>query len=126
MYFRLFYTKPFHQPSVLLGRKRRYIFACSWPHKASGFKSLIQKNKSVAFPIQCFYPIPSSAAEQKQYSLERIHLKLRLYYSCKTVYSSSQVCISAGYVYRAIASEVIQHDLSASNIVLRVLLSAPW
>ena len=52
-------------------------------------------------------------------------LKLCLHYSRQTVYSSSKVCISAGYVNRATAIKVVQHCLSASNTALSVSLSAP-
>ena len=63
------------------------------------FQALIQKCKAVALPIQCFDPVSSSAAEEKQRVAEGIQMELLLHDSSQAIYSSAQIGIAAGNIY---------------------------
>lgn len=89
------------------------------------FQPFIQQQKSVAFPVQCFQTVSSSSAKQEHGFLERIHLKLCFYDRGQTINSSTQVRVSAGYVDRAAAVKIVQHDFKIRSTVSMVAASAP-
>ena len=61
----LVYTQPLHEPTVLL-RCQGFGFCLSpWPLETAGLQSLVQKDKTIAFPVQRLDAVPASAAEQK-------------------------------------------------------------
>ena len=45
--------------------KRPCFVAGAWPLEATAFKSLIQKNKAVSFPVQRLYSVTSTAAKTR-------------------------------------------------------------
>ena len=121
----LVYTQPLHEPAVLLWSKCPGFAFLPGPLERTGLQSLVQQHKSVAFPIQGFYPVPASAAEEKQRVGERIQMKLLLNKSGQSVYPAAQVGVAAGNIYPVCTGEVAQHDFNIRSTVSTVAASAP-
>ena len=66
MSFRLLNTQSFHQPSVLLSSNAERLVLTPRPLELALFKSLVEQEETIAFPIESLDSIGSSAAEQKQ------------------------------------------------------------
>lgn len=105
--FGLFYAQALHEPPVLLKGQCLRFRATSRPLETAAFKSLVQKHKPIAFPIQCLDPVTAPPAEQKQGVRERIQLKLLLNKTGETINTTSEVGVSAGYEDSVCPSEVI-------------------
>jgi hypothetical protein len=105
--FGLFYAQTFHEPSVLLKRQSLSFRATSRPLKTAAFKPLVQKDKPVTLPVQRLNPVAATPAEQKERVCERIQLKLLLNKTGKAIDTTSEICVSAGYVYVVCPVEII-------------------
>lgn len=77
----LFQFQPLHQPSELLPTDRFHFICTAGPFEVSVFQSLIEENKPIAFPQQCFDSVTAFSAEQIQSWREWIQLKLLLHKS---------------------------------------------
>ena len=115
MHFWLIYAQTFHQPAVLL-RGASLGFACAaMPLKNAGLQAFVQQHETVALPVQGFYSIPASAAEQKQGVGEWIKFELLLNNCGQPVNSAAQICIAAGDVNPICSRKIVQHDFSIST-----------
>ncbi len=85
----------------------------------------IQKDETIAFPVQLLDTIPVSTAEQKQCIGKRIQLKRFLHHGSQTIYSMAQICVAAGNLYLISSSEIAQHDFSSRSTIPTVSASAP-
>jgi hypothetical protein len=63
--FLLLYTKPFHQPPVLLRIYLLHFVSGPWPLKSAICQPFIQQQKSIAFVNQSLDPVCTPSAEQK-------------------------------------------------------------
>lgn len=72
-------------------------------------QALIQQQKTVALPVECFDAVPLPAAKQEQRIAERIQLKLLPHKLCKTVDATAKVCVTAGDIDTVRTTEVTQH-----------------
>ena len=80
--------------------------------KSSILQPLVQKQKSVTLPEQTLYAVRASAAEKEQCSLVKwIQMKVFGNYTCETVYSVSEVSVTAGQVNTAasVRIQIIKH-----------------
>ena len=104
-------AESFHQPSELLGAHLFHIGSVPRPPELSIFQTFVQQKKSISFPEQSFYSVCSSSAKEKQCPFrEWIQIRFRLYDPGETVDTISQVCVSAGDIYRyLICLKIIQH-----------------
>ena len=93
----------------------------SRPLILSSFKPFIQKQESIALPKKGFDSISLSPTEEKKTVLERIQIEFLLYYSGKAIYSSAQICISAGNIYAVKAGGIVKHQLSPSVLLIESL-----
>ena len=122
--FRLLNTQSFHQPAVLLiSNAERFVLAAR-PLELTLFKPLVEQKKTVAFPVERFDPVGSSAAEQKQCVGTRVKFELLFNDSCQTVDPTAKIGVAAGEVDLRYA-EIAQHDLSTRNSAASVASSAP-
>lgn len=121
----LLHAQALHEPPVLLGSERPGFAFLSRPLEAARLQTLVQQQKSVAFPIQRFDAIPTTATEQKQCVCKRIQRKLLLDQSGQTVNPTAQVRIAAGNVDFVRAREAAQHDFSTRSTFSTVAASAP-
>ena len=121
---RLLDTQPFHQPAVLLSSNAERLVLTPRPLELALFKSLVEQEKAVAFPVECFEPVGSSAAEQEQCIGTRVKMELLFNDSRQTVDPTAKIGVAAGEVDLC-SAEIAQHDLSALNIAVRVASSAP-
>ena len=99
----------------------RYLLFVSWPLILSILKAFIQKKESIALPKKGFDSVSLSSTEEKKTVLERIQIEFLLYYSSKTIYSSAQICISAGNIYAVKAGGIVKHQLSPSVLLIENL-----
>ena len=109
---------------MLRGQQSGFLFTAR-PLEAAGLQALVQQQKSIAFPVQCFDPVPASATEQKQRVGERIQLKLLLNYAGQTIDSSSEVGVAAGDIDFVSSGKIIQHDCRICSTMAVVSASAP-
>jgi len=121
----LIYTQPLHKPAVLLGSQCSCFAFLPWPLEAAGLQPLVQQYEAIAFPVQCLDAVSASAAEQEQCIGEWIQIELLLNKSCQSVYTATQVGITAGYIYPVCSGEVGQHDFKIRSTVSTVAASAP-
>ena len=121
----LVYTQTLHEPAVLLRSQCSGFTLLPGPLEAAGLQALVQQNKSVTFPIQGFYPVPASSAEQEQRITERIQVELLLDQRCQPVDPTAKICITAVDVHPVRAGEVRQHDFKIRSTVSTVAASAP-
>ena len=119
MSFRLLNTQSFHQPSVLLSSNAERLVLTPRPLELALFKSLVEQEETIAFPIESLDSIGSSAAEQKQ----RVG-KLLFNDGCQTVDPTAKIRVAAGEVDLR-SAEIAQHDLSTRNSAASVVSSAP-
>lgn len=75
----LFNAETLHQPSVLLRCQLPGFGFRTWPLEASRLQTLVEKNESVALPVQRFHAVSASTAEEKEGIGEWIQLKLLLH-----------------------------------------------
>ena len=88
-----------HEPSVLLRRHLPDLINISRPPEFSGFKSFVQKQKSVSLPEKSFQSVFFPPAEkEKRVCPERIKIELVSHQRCKTIYTIPEICIPAGNV----------------------------
>ena len=109
---------------LLRGRQFGFRFT-AWPLETAGLQALVQQQKSITLPIQCFDPVPASATEQKQRVGEGIQLELLLNHAGQTIDSSSEIGVTAGNIDLARSSKSIQHDCRIRNSMAVVSASAP-
>ena len=124
MSFRLLDTQSFHQPAVLLSSNAECFILTPRPLELALFKSLVEQEKTVAFPVECFDPVGSSAAEQKQRIGTRVKTELLFNDSCQSIDHTAKICVAAGEVDLR-SAEIAQHDLSTRNNAASVASSAP-
>ena len=121
---RLLNTQSFHQPAILLRSNAERLILTARPLELAFFKSLVEQEKAVAFPVERFDPVGSPAAEQEQRVGTRVKPELLFNDGCQTVNSTAKIGVAAGKVDLR-SAEIAQHDFSALNIAVRVASSAP-
>lgn len=114
-----------HEPTVLLRRQGFGFCFRPWPLETAGLQTLVQKDKTIAFPVERLDTIPASAAEQEQGIAEWVQVKGLLHHGRKTIYSSPQICVAAGNVDLVGAGKIAQHDFIIWSTILTVSESAP-
>ena len=124
MRLRLLNAQSFHQPSVLLWCYTDCFTLVARPLKFAFFKPFVEQKETVAFPVERFDPVGSSAAEQKQCVGAWVELKLLFNDRRQTVDTATKIGVAAGEVDLRPA-EIVQHDFSALNIAVWVASSAP-
>ena len=82
---RLLNTQSFHQPAILLRSNAERLILTARPLELAFFKSLVEQEKAVAFPVERFDPVGSSAAKQEQCVGTRIKFKLLFNDSRQTI-----------------------------------------
>ena len=95
---RLLDTQSFHQPAVLLSSNAERLVLAARPLELTLFKPLVEQEKTVSFPVECFDSVGSSAAKQKQCVRTRVKLKLLFNNSRQTVNPTAKVSVAAGEV----------------------------
>lgn len=113
--FGLIDAQAHHQPAVLLRGDSPGFARAARPLKAAGLQTFVQQHKTVALPVQGFYPVAASAAEQKQGVGEWIKFELLLNNCVQPVNSAAQICIAAGDVNPICSCKIVQHDLRIST-----------
>ena len=113
-----------HQPSVLLSSNAERLVLTPRPLELALFKSLVEQEETIAFPIESLDSIGSSAAEQKQRVGTWVKLKLLFNDGCQTVDPTAKIRVAAGEVDLR-SAEIAQHDLSTRNSAASVVSSAP-
>ena len=109
---------------LLWGQQLGFRFTTR-PLKTAEPQALIQQQKSIAFPVQGFDPVPASAAEQKQGVGERSQLKLLLNHVGQTIDAPSEVGVAAGDIHFVGSGKIIQHDCRIRSNMAVVSASAP-
>ena len=117
-------TQSFHQPAVLLRSNTERLILTTRPLELTLFKPLVEQEKTIALPVERFYPVGSSAAKQEQRVGTRVKFELLFNDSRQTVDTATKIGVAAGEVDLRPA-EIVQHDFSALNIAVRVASSAP-
>ena len=107
MSLRLFNAESFHQPAVLLWRQFPGLGFRAWPLEVSRLQALVQQEKTVTFPVQCFHTVSASAAEEEEGVGEWIQLELLLNNAGQAVNPTSEVCVAAGNVDLACTGKVV-------------------
>ena len=125
------YAQSAHQPLILFHTHLPKFFRSAGPLMSSVLKSLVQKKESISFPQKSFDSIRFSSAEQKQASfIKWIQLIMILYFICQSVYSASQIRISAGNVYFLETARIFKHWILPSGFLsethLRCRHSVLW
>ena len=95
----LVYTQALHEPAILLRCQCPGFAFLPRPLEITRLQALIQQDKSVSFPVQCLNSVSAPAAEEKQCIGERIQIELLLDQYSQSVYSTAQICITAGNIY---------------------------
>ena len=121
---RLLDTQSFHQPAVLLSSNAKRLVLAARPLELALFKPLVEQEKTVALPVECFDSVGSPAAKQEQRVGTRVKTELLFNDSCQTVDTTAKIGIAAGEVYLR-SAEIAQHDLSTRNNAASVASSAP-
>jgi len=121
----LVYTQALHEPAVLLRSQASRFTFLPGPLESTRLQSFVQQDKSVTFPVQCFDPVPSSAAEEEQCVGEGIQLELLLNKRRQSVYPTAQICVAASDIHPFRAGEVGQHDFNTRSTASTVAASAP-
>ena len=116
-------TQSFHQPAVLLSSNAERLVLAARPLELALFKSLVEQEKAVAFPVERFDSVGSPAAEQEQRVGTRVKPEL-LFDSRQTVNPTAKIGVAAGEVDLR-SAEIAQHDLSTRNSAASVASSAP-
>ena len=121
----LFYIQAFHEPAVLLRCQQSGFLLTARPLEIAGLQALVQQQKSIALPVQCFDPVPASAAEQEQRIGEWIQLELLLDYAGQTIDSPSEIGVATGNIDLVSSGKIIQHDCRIRRSMAVVSASAP-
>ena len=124
VYLRLPDTQSFHQPAVLLSSNAERFVLTTRPLELALFKSLVEQEKAVAFPVERFDSVGSSAAKQEQRVGKRVKTELLFNDSCQSIDPTAKICVAAGEVDLR-SAEIAQHDLSMRNSTASVASSAP-
>ena len=95
---RLLNTQSFHQPAVLLSSNAERLALAARPLKLALFQSLVEQEKTVAFPVERFDSVGSSAAKQKQCVGTRVKLELLFNDSRQTIDPTAKIRVAAGKV----------------------------
>lgn len=125
MHLRLFHIETFYEPAVLLRRQQSGFRFTARPLETAGLQALVQQQKSIAFPVQCFNPVPVSATEQKQRVGERIQPEQLLNHTGQTIDSPSKIGVTAGNIDLVAYSKIIQHDCRICSSMAVVLAFVP-
>ena len=91
-------TQSFHQPAVLLSNNAERLVLAARPLELTLFKPLVEQEKAVAFPVECFDSVGSPAAEQKQRVGTWIKLELLFNDSSQTINPTAKISVAAGEV----------------------------
>ena len=121
----LIHTQTLHEPAVLLRCQCPGLAFLPGPLEAASLQPLVQQNKSVALPVQCLDPVPSSAAEEEQCVAKRVQVELLLNKRRQAVYPAAQICVTAGNIHPVRTVEIAQHDFRIRSTVSTVTASAP-
>ena len=121
---RLLNTQSFHQPAVLLSSNAERLVLAARPLELALFKPLVEQEKTVALPVECFDSVGSPAAKQEQRIGTRIKMELLFNDSRQTVDTTTKIGVAAGEVDLR-SAEIAQHDLSTRNSAASVASSAP-
>ena len=121
---RLLNTQSFHQPAVLLSSNAERLALAARPLKLALFQSLVEQEKTVAFPVERFDSVGSSAAEQEQRVGTRVKPELLFNDGCQSIDPTAKIGVAASEVDLR-SAEIAQHDLSTRNNAASVASSAP-
>ena len=91
-------TQSFHQPAVLLRSNTERLILTTRPLELTLFKSLVEQEKAIAFPVERFDSVGSSAAKQKQRVGTRVKPELLFNDSRQTVDTVAKIGVAAGKV----------------------------
>ena len=117
-------TQSFHQPAVLLSSNAERFILAARPLELTLFKSLVEQEKAIAFPVERFDSVGSPAAEQEQRVGTWIKFELLFNDSRQTIDPTTKIRVAAGKVDLR-SAEIAQHDLSTRNSAASVASSAP-
>ena len=121
---RLLNAQSFHQPPVLLSSNAERLVLAARPLELPLFKPLVEQKKTVAFPVERFDPVGSSAAEQKQCVGTWVKSKLLFNDGRQTIDTTAKIGVTAGEVDLR-SAEIAQHDLRMRISAASVASSAP-
>ena len=121
----LVHTQTFHEPAILLRSQRSCFTFFPGPLEAAGLQPLVQQNEPITFPVQSFDPVPPSATEKEQRIAEGIQLHLLFDQGGKAVDTTAKIRVAALNENVVCATEIIQHDFTASSTASTVAASAP-
>ena len=91
-------SEAFQEPTKFLMGYLFHFISISRPLEAATFKTFIEKYKTISFPVESLQSVTFMAAEQEKIILKRIHPKILLDKSSKTIYRFSHVGITTGEV----------------------------
>ena len=81
-----------HQHTVLVVCDRHCLICRTGPPECTIIESFVHKEKTIAFPEQCFDPVTSSSTEKKQcIFVVRIKLKLKAYDRCQSIDPTTEI-----------------------------------
>ena len=95
---RLLDTQSFHQPAVLLSSNAERLALAARPLKLALFQSLVEQEKTVAFPVERFDSVGSPAAEQKQRVGTRVKPELLFNDGCQSIDPTAKIGVAAGEI----------------------------
>ena len=95
---RLLNTQSFHQPAILLSSNAERLVLTPRPLELALFKPLVEQEETVAFPVERFDPVSSSAAKQEQRVGTRVKTKLLFNDSRQTIDPTTKIGVAAGEV----------------------------
>ena len=95
---RLLNTQSFHQPAILLSSNAERLVLTPRPLELALFKPLVEQEETIAFPVERFDPVGSSAAKQEQRVGTRVKTKLLFNDSRQTIDPTAKIRVAAGEV----------------------------
>ena len=96
--FWLLDTQSFHQPAVLLSSNAERLVLTPRPLELALFKPLVEQEKAVALPVECFDSVGSPAAKQKQCVRTRVKFELLFNDGCQSIDPTAKIRVAAGKV----------------------------
>ena len=91
-------TQSFHQPAVLLSSNAERLVLTPRPLELALFKPFVEQEKAVAFPVERFDSIGSSATKQEQRVGTWIKFELLFNDGRQTIDTTAKISVAAGKV----------------------------
>lgn len=124
--FRLLDTKTLKKPPELLWRYLADFRYFSRPLISAALQALVEKQKSIAFPVYRLYTVTSSSAKDVKTPGTRVKIEYLLHHCRKTINRPAHICIAASYVYVFRGYAIEYHNLvSVRSTPSTVFKSAP-